>query len=141
MKAWKLVLYLSALGTAFGVFLPLRTLQVFGQISYYDVMPDESHILMAFALLAPALMIIEQRVMTVFCALGVWGTLFYPAVRHMMKPRDNSLLGDLKRKLSESVQDYAFDLFRDYADLDWGGYVFLGCAALFTVCCVRIALK
>jgi hypothetical protein len=142
MKTWKLFLYLSAIATAGGVFLPLISMPVYGEVTYFNVARDESWFIIGFALAAPAFMIVGPRVFPLICALGVWATLLSPMLRDELQSRKKTtLLQDIENKFNEKIRGEAIDIFQQFTDLEWGGYALLAACAIFTVCSLRLVFK
>jgi hypothetical protein len=84
---------------AVGVFLPLASLPVVGDISYNRVADVESYIVIAFALSAPVLVFLAKHTLTIGSALGIWITLLFPALKNFGQSEEkSSAFGDIMKK-------------------------------------------
>ena len=135
------LIYASALMLAVGVFLPLTTLAVIGDVSYNRIAQLESYVVILFAISAPVFVFIKQPKFILASVIGVWVTLFLPALKGLFKSTDSSMLGKLASKASGVMQDYAADLFLNVFSFSWGGYLFLAGLFLFTYAGVMRSLK
>ncbi len=136
-----MLIYVSAVMLAVGVFLPLTSLAVIGDVSYNRIAQLESYIVILFAVSAPAFVFIKQTKFTLGSVIGVWITLLLPAIQSLLKSPDNSALGKLTSKAAGKMQEYAADLFLNVFDFSWGGYIFLAGLLLFTYAGIMRALK
>ena len=134
-------IYLSATLLAVGVFLPLTTMAVIGDVSYNRIAELESYIVILFAVSAPVFIFIKQPKFVLASAAGVWITLLLPALKSLFKSSDTSTLGKLSAKASGAMQDFAADLFLNVFEFSWGGYLFLLGLIVFTVACVLRGMK
>ena len=132
-KLLDLIVFISAAMIAVGVFLPLTKLPIYGEVTYYRASPYESYIVIAFALLAPALIILEKPKLLMAAPLGVWITLFFPTIKETLTPHKSGFINDVSHKISSVVQDTLFDMFSNLLHLSWGAYIFIAGLLLFTL--------
>ena len=135
------LIYASAVLLAVGVFLPLTTLAVIGDVSYSRIAQLEAYIVILFAVSAPIFVFIRQPKFILASVIGVWVTLLLPAIKSLFKTSDGSMLGQLANKASSVMQDYAAELFFNVFSFSWGGYIFLAGLLLFSVAGVLRVLK
>ncbi len=135
------MLYASAMLLVVGVFLPLTTFAIIGDVSYNRVAEMESYVVILFAISAPALLFIKQQKLIFASIMGVWITLLLPAIQSLVKPEDSSMLGKLSSKASGVMQEYATNWFLNIFEFSWGGFVFLAGLILFTITGIMRALK
>ena len=79
--------YISALLVAVSVALPITTLPVIGEVSYYTIAKNESYIIVALCLITPALIFMDKSKLVILPPIGVWLTLLFPAVEQMLKTK------------------------------------------------------
>ena len=92
------LVFLGALLFIIGVFLPLASIPVVGDISYYRV-DNMSAIIVV---------------------------LLWPALKNMGGGSDDGgMLGDLMGKATDPLADFASKLFTNINDFSWGGFIFL----------------
>lgn len=140
-KNLEIAVYVSAIMVAVGVFLPLASLPVVGDISYNRVADIESYIVIAFALSAPVLVFLAKHKLAICSAVGVWLTLLFPALKNLGQSEEkSSAFGNMMKKAASPVQDFAADLFMNITDFSWGGFVFLIGLLVLTVVSAMLAL-
>lgn len=137
----QLMIYLSALLLALGVFLPLTSMPVIGEVSYFRAANVEACLVVIFALCAPALMLSGKQRLCLLPVIGVWGVLLFPALRDALRSRNASSLQQLGNGVSSAMSDFTADLFLNIADFHWGGLVFLLALLAFTLSSVLYQLK
>ena len=117
-----------------GVFLPLASIPVYGDITYHRINDSSSYVVIACVLLAPLVMILNRRKLTLLCCLGVWLTLLYPAITNTLAQNENDgFIDNLMNKAKDPLQDFAIDLFLNITELMWGGYIFVIGLIIFTL--------
>ena len=131
-KNLDMLLYISAIMLAIGVFLPLTTFAIIGDVSYNRIAQLESYIVILLAVSAPIFIFIKQSRFIIASVIGVWVTLLLPAIQNLMGSTDSSMLGQLSNKASAAMQDFAAEFFFNVFEFSWGGYVFLLGLILFT---------
>ena len=75
--------YLGALLFIAGAFLPLASIPVVGDISYYRVDNMSAIIAVLLAAAAPVLIIMKKEKLTVLSPIAVWIVLLWPALKNM----------------------------------------------------------
>ena len=139
-RSLQLAITLSAAMVAIGVFLPLTSLPVYGDVNYNGIAGMESYIVIAFALSAPILLFLGKSRFALVSAIGIWLTLLFPAIRGLFTSRDQGILGDLVDSAAGVMQDFAADLFLTVAEFAWGGIIFLlGLLVLSVSCAMQFA--
>lgn len=129
----QLTIYVSALLLATGVFLPLTSLPVVGEVSYYRIARIESWLVVAFALSAPALILGGKAKWAVLAPIGVWGVLLFPAIRSYFESTNQTALGKLGDQVTSAMVDFSADLFLNIAEFEWGGFIFILALFFFTL--------
>ncbi|GAA5214782.1 hypothetical protein ACFSJ3_05680 [Corallincola platygyrae] len=144
-KKLELVVYISAVLLAIGVFLPLTELPVYGEVSYNKIASVESYFVILFAVLGPALLVLNKKRLLILAPIGVWLTLLFPALKGMFKDEDDSFLSTVTDKASSVMQEYAgdliLDLFSNLMNFSWGGFIFLLALLTFTLSAIIKTLK
>ncbi len=135
-------IYISAILLIAGVFLPLASLPVYGDITYNRIAEVESYLVILFAITAPILLIISKPKLLFISPTGVWVVLLFPAIKSIFKTEEQrGFFGELADKATSVMQDFAADLFMNITDFSWGGYVFLLGLVIFTVSCLVRSVK
>jgi hypothetical protein len=137
----QIIIYLSALLLALGVFLPLTTMPLIGEVSYFRGANVEACLVVIFALCAPALMLSGKQRLCLLPVIGVWGVLLFPAFRDFLRSRNASSLQQLGNGVSSAMADFTADLFLNITDFHWGGLVFLLALLAFTLSSVLYQWK
>ena len=137
----EMMIYISAVMLAVGVFLPLTTMAVIGDVSYNRIAELESYLVILLAISAPVFLFIKQPKYILVSAIGVWVTLLFPAIKGLFQSTDSSTLGKLSAKASGAMQDFAAEMFLNIFKFSWGGYIFLLGLLLFTAACVMRSMK
>ena len=137
------ITYLGTLLLILGVFLPLATIPVVGDISYYRVASTEAIIVTLFAISAPVLIMQNKAAFTFISALGVWLTLLWPALKNIFSGGgdDGGMLGKLTKQASDPLADFAAELFSRVDSFSWGGFIFLIGLLTLTIGCVLTTRK
>lgn len=117
--------YCSAMLVATGVFLPLTSLPVIGDVSYNRIAEIESYIVVSLAISTPLLMLAEKARMILLTVTGIWLTLLFPAIERLMQSDGGGPLSKVMNKTHSAMQDFAADLFLHITDFSWGGYLLL----------------
>lgn len=128
-------IYLTGLLVAFSVLLPLTSLPVLGEVSYYLIAEREAHIVIALCLTTPILLLLGNTRMVILPPIGVWVTLLFPAIEQLLK-KDQGFFTQATGQANRIMQEFAADLFMNVAEFSWGGYVFLTALAGFTISCM-----
>ena len=129
----QLAIYLSALGLSAGMFLPLTSFPVYGEVSYYRIAPVEACLVVALALAAPALILAGRGRASIMCPFGIWLVLLFPAIEKMLSAQNSNALQKLGDGVTSAMTDFSADLFMNIAEFHWGGLVFLVSLLVFTV--------
>jgi len=132
--------YLTGLLVAFSVLLPLTSLPILGEVSYYLIAERESHIVIAFCLATPLLLLLGNTRMVILPPIGVWITLLFPAIKDLLK-QDEGFFAQATGQANRIMQEFAADLFMNVTEFSWGGYVFLAALAGFTLTCMMRAFR
>jgi len=140
-KNVELAIYVSAILLAVGVFLPLTSLPIIGDVTYTSIAQIESYVVIFFAVTAPVFISIKSHRLLLVSVIGAWVTLLFPAIESLLTPKDTSLLGKLGDKASSVMQEFAADLFLNIVEFSWGGFIFLLGLLLFTVFGIMRALQ
>jgi len=136
------LIYLSCVLIVIGVFLPLASFPIFGDISYNRIASLESYIVIACAVCAPLLVMIGKLRMTVISAVTIWLTLLFPTIKKIFQGSEKrGLLGDLVSSATDPLRDFAADLILNVTDFSWGGYVFLGGIVILTISSILSIFK
>ncbi len=120
--------HVSAILLAIGVFLPLTTLRVIGDVSYEDVADVEAYMIIGVVIAGVVLALTKPR-LTGLAAVGVWVVLMWPAIEDLFRSNDSGIFSGLEDSARRIMHDFAADLLPDLvsniADFHWGGFVFL----------------
>lgn len=138
------ITYLGTILLILGVFLPLASIPVVGDISYYRVASTEAIIVVIFAISAPVLIMQNKAALTFVSAIGVWLTLLWPALKNMLSgggSDDGGMLGKLTKQAADPLKDFAAELFTHIDSFSWGGFIFLIGLLTLTVGCVLTTRK
>lgn len=133
-----LLMFAGALMTIIGAFSPMLEVLHLKVISYADIGKPQLYLLIACALLAPALDAVRSRWGAFLAVLGVWGALCWPLIRWQLHlERERGLLGEIEKHVTDPLEEagehIAERLFLHVKDFEWGGYVFLVGIVLMTV--------
>ena len=134
-------IYVSAVLVAIGVFLPLTSLPVYGDVTYNGVAEFESYVVVALAILGPLLIVLNRAKLILVSSGGIWLTLLFPSIQEFLAPEGSSFLGDFANSAASVMQDFAADLFLNIAEFSWGGFVFLLGLLVYTMMTVLLFLK
>ncbi len=141
-KFLQILIYLSCILIVVGVFLPLASIPVYGDITYNRIASLESYIVIVCAVFAPLLVLIGKQKMTVISAVAIWFVLLFPAIKKIFQgSEERSLLGDLVSSATDPLKDFAADLMLNITEFSWGGYVFLGGLVILTISSILIIFK
>lgn len=134
--------YLGALLFIAGVFLPLASIPVVGDISYYRVDNMSAIIAVLLAAAAPVLIVMKKEKLTALSPIAVWVVLLWPALKNMGGGSDDGgMLGDLVGQATDPLSDFAGDLFMNINEFSWGGFIFLVGLLILTAGGVMTTLK
>lgn len=128
----QLAIYLSGLLLTLGVFLPLASFPVYGNLSYWRIAPVEACLVIAAALSAPALILTGRGKWAVLSLLGVWSVLLFPTLQAYYHSVNDTMLARAGSSMSSAMREFAADLFLNITEFQWGGLLFLFALALFT---------
>jgi len=137
------ITYLGALLFIAGLFLPLASIPVVGDISYYRVDGTSAIITVLLAISAPVLIHLKKEALTFISAIAIWLVLLWPAIKNMGGGSNDSggMLGDLAGKATDPLTNFASDLFMNINEFSWGGYIFLIGLVVFTVGCFITTMR
>lgn len=138
------ITYIGTFLFVLGVFLPLASLPVIGDISYYRLDNASAIIAVLLAASAPVLIIMKKAALTFVSAIAVWVVLLWPALKNIGgggSDDSGGLLGDLMGKATDPLADFAGDLFMNINEFSWGGFIFLIGLLVLTAGCVMTTLK
>ena len=141
-KFLQILIYLSCVLIVIGVFLPLASIPIYGDITYNRIASFESYIVIVCAVCAPLLVLVGKQKITVISAVAIWVTLLFPAIKKTLQgSEEQGLLGDLISSATDPLKDFAADLILNVTDFSWGGYVFLGGIVILTISSVLSIFK
>lgn len=123
-----------------GAFMPLASLPVIGDISYYRADNMLAVVAVAFAASVPLLIMLKLDRLSIFGAMGAWLTLLWPILKNMGGSNDNNFFDDLVDQASDPLQRFASELFSNIDSFSWGGYVFLCGLGLLTLGSIAAAV-
>jgi len=129
----QVAIYLSALGLSVGMFLPLTSFPVYGEVSYNRIAPIEAVLVVVLALAAPALILAGLGRASIISPVGVWLVLLFPAIEAVLRDRNSNALQQLGDGVTSAMIDFSTDLFMNIAEFHWGGLVFLVSLLVFTL--------
>ena len=124
--------YLTGLLVAFSILLPIASLPLLGEVSYYQVAEREARIVIALCLVTPILLFLDRSKLVFLPVTGIWLTLLFPAIEQLLK-RDDGFFAQATGQANRIMQEFAADLFMNVTEFSWGGYVFLAALAGFTI--------
>jgi hypothetical protein len=136
-----IAIYISASLLAVGVFLPITSLSVIGDVTYNRIAEFESYIVVACAIATCVLLGIDKVKLIIIPVIGIWVTLLFPAIQNALKSDEGGFLSKTVNKASGAMQDFAADLFLNVTDFSWGGFVFLLALIVLTISAVLRWLK
>ena len=137
----QLALYIGALLLTVGLFLPLTSFPVYGEVSYYRIARYESWLIIGLALASPALILGGKEKWHFLSPLGIWLVILFPAIRSYFESSNQTVLGQLGSEISSAMVDFTADFFLNIADFHWGSLVFLFALFIFTTLSVIYAFK
>lgn len=134
---------IGALLFIIGVFLPLASIPVVGDISYHRVDNVSAIICVILAAAAAGCIFAKKELFSGGAAIAVWIVLLWPAIKNIGggSGDDGGMLGDLMGKATDPLADFAADLFMNINEFSWGGFVFLLGLLVMTVGAVMTSLK
>ena len=135
--------YLGTLLFIIGVFLPLASLPVVGDISYYRLDSTSAIIVVLLAAAGPGMIFLKKEMFTFASALAVWIVMLWPALKNMGGSSDDggSMFGDLVGKATDPLKNFASDLFMNINDFSWGGFIFLIGLLIMTIGAFMTTMK
>ncbi len=137
-----MAVYVSAVMLAFGVFLPLTNIPIYGDVSYHRIAKIEAYLVVMFALAAPVMLFLKQTKQMFFAPIGVWVVLLFPALKSVLTPKGSKgMFSGITDGASSVMGEFAARLFLNIANFEWGGLIFIVGLLVFTVACVLKALK
>jgi len=128
----QLLIYLSALALAAGVFLPLTSFPVYGEVSYYRVAKVEAWLVVILALSGPAMMLTGRKRLSILGCIGVWLVLLYPALRDLLNERNRGAIRRLGDGMTQAMADFSADLFLNITEFEWGGLLLIVALLVFS---------
>ncbi|NNE38844.1 MAG: hypothetical protein HKN08_11110 [Gammaproteobacteria bacterium] len=135
-------IYLSAILLIVGVFLPLASLPIYGNITYNRIAEIESYLVILFTLSAPILLFLGKPKSVILSPISVWAVLLFPALKNIFNAEEErGFFAELGDKAASVMQDFAAELFLNITDFNWGGYVFLLGLIVFTISCLIRCIK
>ncbi len=134
-KELDVAVYATGLLLAISVLLPITSLPIVGDVSYFRIAENEAYIVIGCCLVTPVLLLLDKSKLMILPPLGVWVTLLYPAIEEMLKG-DKGLFAQVTGQSQRILREFASDLFLNVTEFSWGGYVFLAALAGFTITCV-----
>ena len=141
IKHLQLGIYLSAITVAVGVFLPITSLPLYGDVSYNRIASIQSYIVIAFALTAPALLFLNRSGQVLIVVAGIWLTLLFPTIKSQLPLGNQNFVSELATSAGSAMTDFAADLLLNVADFSWGGFVFLLGLIAITICSLLLVFK
>ena len=139
---WNMALYVSSVMLAFGVFLPLTNIPIYGEVSYHRIAKFEAYLVVMFALAAPLMSLLKQDRRLFIAPLGVWAVLLFPAIKSVLTPKGSrNMFSGITDSASRVMGEFAARLFLNITEFKWGGLVFIAGLLLFSVVCVLKTLK
>ncbi|MBA3023070.1 MAG: hypothetical protein KKG03_02390 [Gammaproteobacteria bacterium] len=137
-----LALYVSSAMLAVGVFLPLTSIPVYGDVSYHRIAQIEAYLVVIFALAAPVMLYLGQTKRLFFAPVGVWIVLLFPAIKSALTPKGGrNMFSGITDSASGMMGEFAARLFLNITEFKWGGLIFIAGLLIFTAACVLKALK
>lgn len=132
------IAYFGTLMLMVGVFLPLASIPIVGDITYYRVNNMGAILVALFALSAPVLIVQKKPKLTFISAAGAWIILLWPAIKNIFSGSgdDGGLLGKITKKAADPLADFAGDMFMQLDTFSWGGFIFLLGLLVLTVGCI-----
>lgn len=131
----------AALGVAVGVFLPLASYPVYGDLSYHRVNQFGAWLVLAFALAALPLFFVFKRRLVFLSPLAVWCTLLYPTIKEKLTEKEQGVLGKALQSVTDPLNELATDLVWDITEFGPGGYVFAGSCIVLTITAVMASWR
>lgn len=120
-----LIIYTSAVALAAGVFLPLTRLPLVGDVTYFRIAELEAGLVIVLCFLTGALLVGGRAKLTLIPALGIWVTLFYPAIEQFVRAGNSRLADAVTDRAGRIMAEFAADLFMNIAEFSWGGLLFV----------------
>lgn len=142
MKGWKsrTLLVLSSGAAAYGVFLPLATVPVYGEVTYRDAYPVAWYFVVAFALAAPALLLAKKRRLTVLASIGLWCTLLWQKIEERLFAEEPGVFESMVDAAASPVEETAADFVLDISTFEWGGLLFLGACVVHALSSIVVTV-
>lgn len=127
-----------------GVFLPIVSIPVVGDISYYKIDNMSGILTVIIAAAAPVVIFMKKEKFAAASAIGVWLVLLWPMLKEMGGSNDSDgggMLGDLMGNATDPLADLAGRLFSNIDIFSLGGLFFVIGLLTLTVGGIITSLK
>jgi len=120
-KTLHLLSYLSTTLVAVGVFLPLASIPIYGDITYNRIASLESYIVIILAVTVVIFNIMRKVNLSILAVVGIWLTLLFPAIKGLFKQQeDKGIFSELVSNVTDPLKDFAVNLITNITDFSWG---------------------
>ena len=127
---------------AVGVFLPLASIPIYGDITYNRIASLESYIVILLSVVVVVFILIGKTRMSIFPVAGIWLTLLYPAIKSVFNQQeDKGIFSELASKVTDPLKNFAVNLITNITDFSWGGYVFMVGLFVLTLSSILLVIK
>lgn len=125
-----------------GVFLPIASVRVIGDISYFRVDDVSAILTIVCAALALVMIGMKKEKLTAVPVVALWVVMLWPMLKDMFSGGgDGGKLGDMMGKATDPLADLAGELLSKIDILSLGGIVFVVGLLLVTVGGVMTTVK
>ncbi|MGK0298433.1 MAG: hypothetical protein ACI9XC_002055 [Gammaproteobacteria bacterium] len=127
---------------AAGVFLPLASIPIYGDITYNRIASLESYIVIFLAIIVVMLIFMSKSKMSIFPVAGIWLTLLFPAIKSVLKQQeDKGIFSKFASKVTDPLKDFAVNFITNITEFSWGGYVFMVGLFILTLSSILLVIK
>jgi len=142
-KGWGALALLGGAGLMVGAFAPAVVVDYWGPVSLHDVAEMQAFLVVLAGAAAFCAAPLRRPGWVLPAALLAWIGVLLPVIRNALAPRDESLLGQLGRAITDTVTETVGDVLGDVAlevtSLSWGGLLLTGGLLLVSWAAARAA--
>lgn len=133
-----IITIVGSLLVAVCAFMPMIEIARIGTMSYADAAGGKVYALIAFALVAGALVFLDKRKFSLFAAIGAWLVLLWPVISNMGGgSEDKGGLMDTLSKVTDPIKEAASNVagkvFSNVFDMEVGGMLFMAGMLVMTI--------
>ena len=138
----QVLVFLTSLLVVAGVFLPLASIPVYGDITYNRIASVESYLVILMGIFVMVLLILGKTRTLILPVIGIWIILLYPAIKaQLQKRQDAGMFDKMISMATDPLQDFAENLILNITEFNWGGYMFLASLLILSISSSMLFVK